>query len=157
MQEIFETDEFLRLWILFLRVRDTIHKARERELRQAGIPSTDIAVLFYVQVLGDRATPAEMSRWLYREPHSVSTLISKMEKKGLVRKVKDLERKNMVRVEITEKGQETYRLSGKGTIVHHIISSLSEEERHQLSSILETLHDRALEELGIKESKPPWP
>jgi DNA-binding MarR family transcriptional regulator len=79
-----------------------------------------------------------------------------MEKEGLVRKTKDLERKNLIRVSLTEKGQQAYYQSSRLESVHRIMSSLSEEERQQLSSCLETLRDRALKELGM-EQRPPFP
>jgi len=51
------------------------------------------AVLFVVRNMKTAATPAEISRRLFREPHTVSELIKRMEKQGLVRKKKDLEKK----------------------------------------------------------------
>lgn len=39
----------------------------------------------------------------------MSGLLDRMEKQGLVRKVNDLERKNPIRVAVTEKGEEAYR------------------------------------------------
>jgi len=79
-----------------------------------------------------------------------------MEREGLVRKVKDLDRKNLVRVAITEKGHQVYRQSTKIESIRKVLSSLSKEEQQQLMSYLETLRDKALEELGVK-SKPPFP
>jgi len=112
------------------------------------------AILFIVQAIGEKATPAEISRWLFREPHSVSGLLARMEKQGLVRKVKDLERKNLVRVVITEEGQKAYQQSTKRESIHRIMSSLSEEDRQQLRSYLEVLQNKALEELGVNRKLP---
>ena len=104
-----------------------MYKARTRELFQYGITPAEAAVLVIVQAIGEKATPAEISRWLFREPHSISGLLARMEKQGLVRKVKDLDRKNLVRVVITEKGQQAYQQSTKRESIHRIMSSLSEE------------------------------
>ena len=79
-----------------------------------------------------------------------------MEKQGLVKKVKDLDRKNLVRITLTEEGHQAYRESIKRESIHRIMSSLSEEERQQLKSSLLKLRDTALEEPQI-ESKPPYP
>jgi DNA-binding MarR family transcriptional regulator len=43
-----------------------------------------------------------------REPHTITKLLHRMEKVGLVTKTNDLEKKNMVGVSITEKGQQAY-------------------------------------------------
>ena len=73
-----------------------------------------------------------------------------------MRKVKDSDRKNLVRIAMTEKGQKAYYQATKRGLIHKIMSSLSEEQHHQLRSGLETLRDKALKELGV-ESKPSFP
>jgi DNA-binding MarR family transcriptional regulator len=79
-----------------------------------------------------------------------------MEKKGLITKVKDSDRKNMWRVALTEKGQNAYRQSVKRESIHAAMSSLSEKERLQLGSYLEKLRDCALTQL-VRDMKPPFP
>jgi len=76
--------------------------------------------------------------------------------KALLRKAKDLKRKNLIRVSLTEKGQQAYYQSTKLETIHGIMSSLSEEECQRLSPCLEILRDKALKQLGI-EQKPPFP
>ena len=70
-----------------------------------------------------------------------------MEKDGLVERVKDLDRKNLVRISITEKGHQAYRESTRREPIHRILLSLSEDERRQLKSLLLKLRDTALEEI----------
>ena len=156
MRKVADVSEDFRLWVLLRRTRRAIHKARERELRKADISTINFGVLSVIQAIGNRPTLAEISRWLLRESHSISELIGRMEKGGLVRRVRDLEKKNLVRIEITEKGQQVYNRSAKRTVIHRIMSSLSEEEQRQLDSCLNKLRDRAYKELGL-DKKPPWP
>ena len=131
-----------------------VFKATQKELRQYGVSPEEAAVLSVVHFLGNRVTPAEISRWLLREPHTVSGILNRMEKKRLVRKTKDSERKNRVRVTLTEKGQQAYYQSTKIDSIRKIMSSLSEEECQQLSSCLKTLRARALKELGVDQEPP---
>jgi len=144
-------DKYYGLWLLLILVKDVIHRARREELRRVDITANEAGVLFYIEALGDRATPSEISRCLFKRPHGISTLISKMEKKGLVNKVNDLDRKNLVRVELTAKGQRAYNHASKRAVIHRIISSLSEEEYQQLNSCLEKLRNKAFGELGLKD------
>ncbi|MCK4723402.1 MAG: MarR family transcriptional regulator, partial [Dehalococcoidia bacterium] len=58
-------------------------ETRERELIRLGITGVQAAVLFAVKAIGDKATPAEISRWVLRESQSVSAILSRMEKAGL--------------------------------------------------------------------------
>lgn len=150
-----DTDEYFRLWALIHRTRKAILKARSRELAKVGISVSEAGVLFVVRAIGTKATPAEISRWLMREPNSVSTLTDRMQKKGLVKKVKDLDRKNLVRIEITEKGQQAYDLSTKRGSINRMLSVLSEAECRHLSLYLDKLWIAGMAELGI--DKPPWP
>ena len=151
-KELRALDEDFGLWLRLVRAKDVMHRAREKELRTGGIDSsTQAAILFLVRELGDRATPAEISRCLFRRSHGISTVISRMESKGLVKKVKDLDRKNIVRVEVTEKGWKSYDYAAKLTSIHRIMSTLSQKERHELNVLLDKLCGRAGEEIGIDE------
>ena len=138
------TDQDYRLWVLLNQVRDAVLKARQKELDQYNISASQAAVLLVIEAIGPKATPAEISRRVFRKPHSVSGILSRMEKKGLVRRLKDLDRKNLTRVVFTEKGREAYYQSTKRESIRQIMSSLPEEERKQLTSSLETLRDKAL-------------
>lgn len=142
------------LWVLLLQAKDTVFKVREKELSQYSLSPEQAAVLFIIQTIGETATPAVISRWLFRKHHTVSGLLSRIEKKGLIRRTKDLARKNMIRVTLTEKGRQAYYQASRMESIGSIMSSLSEEERQQLSSCLQTLRARALKELGM-DAEPP--
>ena len=133
-------------WLIFL-VRRAIHKARARELLHYEITPEQASVLFYIYILGDKVTPTDLSRWVFREPHSTSSMLSRMEKQGLVKKVYALHGKNSVRITLTSKGLEVYHQSAKRESLHTIVSSLSIEERRQLRSHLQKLLRRALQEI----------
>lgn len=150
-------DDDYSLWVLLSQASDAAFRAREKELSQYGISAMQAAVFFVIQATGETATPSEISRWLFREPHSVSGLIIRMEKDGLVRKVNDLERKNMLRVVMTEKGRQAYEKSTGTGAIHRIISSLSEDERRQLRPYLERLRNEAINELRVERKPPPFP
>jgi len=144
------------LWILLRQAGDSILKAREKELSQHGISARKAAVLLVVDTLDNKATPGELSRWLLREPHSISAILTRMEQEGLVNKTKDLGKKRRVRVTLTEKGQQVLSLSIKRESIRDIMSSLSEEECRQLWSSLRKLRDRALK-YSTTVKGPPFP
>ena len=135
------------LYLLFTHARYLMYRAREKELQRYDITPEKAQVLFITNILKERATPAEISRFLLRQPHTVSAIVNRMEEKGLVEKVRDLNHKNMVRVVITEKGKKLYSLTtGRGPI-HRIMSALSEDEREHFR--------RSLEKIMLKASKEP--
>ncbi|MFH1925918.1 MAG: MarR family transcriptional regulator [Chloroflexota bacterium] len=152
----FTEDKDYELWMLLAQAREAMYKARQKELRRYNLSPRQSAVLFIIRAIGDKVTPAEISRRLLRESHSVSEIISRMEKQGLLKKVRDLDRKNLVRIELTEKGSEAYSQAIKRDSIHKIMSALSDEERRQFSTMLKTIRDRALKESG-KELRTPFP
>jgi DNA-binding MarR family transcriptional regulator len=98
-------DQDRELWGITQQATQAMLRARDAELRPIGITSAQAAILYFVKVIEDPVTPAMLSRWLVREPHTVSAILSRMEKHGLVNRAKDLPRKNIVRVTLTERGR----------------------------------------------------
>ncbi len=143
------------LWMFLTHTRYAIYRAREKELQRYGVSPEQVGILFIVQALGNRATPSEISRFIIRQPHTVSALIERMEKRGLIKRVHDLDKKNLVRVSLTDKGQKTYELSTKRGPIHRIMGSITHEERQQLIKILEKLNTQARKELGIDKDRLP--
>ena len=147
-------DQDYELWVLLQQSCDAMTRARENEVREFGISAMQAAALFCIKGIEGPATPAEISRWLFREPHTVSGLLQRMENQGLVKKVKDLERKNMIRIIITEKGEKAYQQSKKLKVIRTVLSSLSAEQKDIIRPYLETLRNMALQELGLKYKLP---
>ena len=145
------SDEYYALWTLLSQARDTIWKARERELARYGIPASQARVLFSIEVIDEPVTPAKISRLLFRESQSISGILTRMEERGLIKRVKDLDRKNQVRIVITEKGRQAYHQSVNKKAIQRIMSSLTKGERQQLKSYLQTLRDKALKEQVMLE------
>ncbi len=148
-------DEDQDLWFLLTHTRYAIFRAREKELQRYGVSPEQVSLLFVVQALGNKATPAALSRHILRQPHTVSALVDRMARRGLVKKVKDLDRKNLVRVVITEKGQKTYELSTKRGPIHRIMSSLNAEEKKDFRAYLERLMTKARKEIGLDRDELP--
>ena len=145
-QETSSKDEDYELLVLLNDTQTAIHKLRSKELSGFGISPIGAMVLSSIANTSV-ATPTEISRRVFREPQTISVLLGRMENKGLVRRSNDLERKTLVRVAMTKKGWQAYYLSTGRESIHRTMSSLSEEERQQLSSCLRKLREKALRDL----------
>ncbi len=144
------------LWLLLEQTRNAIYKARELELEQYGVSTVQAGVMFVIHTMGGRTRPADIARWLVREPHSISGLLSRMERDGLIMRVPDPERKNAVSIEFTDRGRDICVKTFERESVKQIVGSLSEEERKQLMGALILLRDRALKDRRPR-NKPPFP
>jgi DNA-binding MarR family transcriptional regulator len=148
-------DDDQDLWLLLTHTRYAVFRAREKELQRYGVSPEQVGLLFVVQALGNKATPAAISRHIIRQPHTVSALVDRMTKRGLVKKVKDLDRKNLVRVVMTEKGKKTYELSTKRGPIHRIMNVMEEEERKNFRATLEKIMAKARKEIGMDRDELP--
>ena len=152
LRDVMKLDENEKAWVLLSRTFRALDRAREIELERFGLSTIEAAVLHALQTANEPVTPAKLSRWLYREPHTISGLLNRMEKKGLVKKSKDLDKRNLVRVTLTEKGEQAFQRQLGARLVPRITSSLSKKELDNLKVCLGKLHTRALE--IIRELQP---
>ena len=144
IESLSNDDEAYNLWLLLVMTHRTIFKAREKELNKYGITPEQAGTLYAIKKIGKNITPAEISRQTFREAHTCSALINRMEKNGLVKKVKNLNKKNMINILLTKKGEQAYSLSVKRESIHYMMTFLSKEEQSQLILYLRELQDGAL-------------
>jgi DNA-binding MarR family transcriptional regulator len=76
-----------------------------------------------------------------------------MEHNGLIRRIRDPEKKRSVQVEMTKQGEEIHR-NQKNEVLPRILGHLSEEERKQLWAILKKLREATYAELAPQPSFP---
>lgn len=143
--------DLIYLWTMLHQARDAISRLREKELHKLGISTAIAEVMFTIENIGSEATPTKISRHLLREFHSVSSILSRMEKKGFVKKVNDLKKKNAVRVYLTDKGRQVYKEAKKRESIFDILSCLSEKDGQQLALSLKEIRDEAIRTLGIED------
>jgi len=140
------------LWGVLFQTRDVIYKARGKELTRYGITVMDSAVLVCIDYLGDKATPAKVSRLLFREHHTIAGQLTRMENKGLITETKGIIQKNIITLGLTDKGRKALKQSISRQSLHNIFSSLTTDERKQLWSILMKLRKAAIKEMGGEDT-----
>jgi len=143
-------DRDYELWNMLSHARYAAFRTRENELRRYGLTPEHAHILFVAQALGDKATLAEISRRLIRAPHTISAIVDRMERKKMVKKVKDPDRRNLVKVVLTEKGLKAYELTASRKTIHQIMGVLSENDRDDLHRCLDKIMDKAAEILGLE-------
>ena len=149
-------DDDYKLWWLLLQTRRALHRNRVMELLQYKITPEEAAVLIIVKAVGHKATAAEISRWTLRAHHTISGLLERMEKRGLILKVNDLARKNSVRIALTKEGEKAYSQAIERENMREVFRCLTQKEFQQLRLLLEKLRNTALDVGGIKK-KPVFP
>ncbi|HJX03586.1 MAG TPA: MarR family winged helix-turn-helix transcriptional regulator [Dehalococcoidia bacterium] len=146
----------INLCALLDQATDIINRATELEIEPHRVTLAQARVLFLLaRAKGSRGvTLTDLSKWMLREPNSVSVLISRMEKAGLLKKMRDAA-ENRIFVSITPKGREMVmdRLTEKSMVL--IMSALTEGEKQNLRKYLKKLRVKGRGVLGI-DLKPPF-
>ena len=141
------------LWVLLDHVRSIISRSREMELAVYGLTPEQAAVLDTLLKSNGSATIVEIAESIIRKYNSVSTLVSRMAKIGLVKKKKTSDGKKFI-VSITEKGRTTYEKVPRNSI-EMAFSELTKEENRMLVQLLNKLLERNRTLLGM-DFKPPF-
>jgi MarR family transcriptional regulator for hemolysin len=145
------------LWALLSQASNALGRVADSELSQVGISMMQAAVLVFVKKSKEPVIPAHISRWLFREPHTISQLLMRMEKQGLIKRTKDLDRKNQVRITLTEMGEKAYKHQTEMKAVGKILSTLTPEECNKLGATLKKIRDEAIKELDTRPRQLPFP
>ncbi len=157
MAQQIKADKDYTLLTSLLQVADIFVKVRERELLPQNLSATGGAILFLVEAMGKDVTPAKISRMLLREPHSISGILMRMEKNGLLKRTKNMERKNLIRITLTAKGENALKQAMKKSGTTHVLSKLTEEQRSKLKQSLSVLKEAGMKELHLSPKALPWP
>lgn len=132
----------LRLWLLLHRVRDVLVQCEDSIFSEYGITLEQFSVLG--QVKGRGGSPMriiDLARVLERGPNSVSTLVDRMVKAGLVRRTRGKVDRRVVRVSLTSKGENAIKLATPAgwEFIQNIMSPMSDKDKDALTSLLETV------------------
>ena len=122
-----------------------LRRAWEMELARVGLTVPQTLVLIIVQSSPEPITPMKLSKLMHREPHTISALLTRMEAQGLVKKERNLERGNWVRVSLTKKGKEAYERQVVARKVRNITECLSKQELDALNKMNSKLRARGAE------------
>jgi DNA-binding MarR family transcriptional regulator len=125
------------------RVRFFMTRARRHELIQYNVSPRQAYILFLLHTLGQSTTLNELAWHTDRKINTLSINMTKMERDGLVKKVREPSSSMQIKFELTQKGIDTYLKCNTDKSVKAIMSVLSEEENQQLISILEKLSKKA--------------
>jgi DNA-binding MarR family transcriptional regulator len=147
-------DPEVNLYILLDQTDGIVTNAVELEVKHLRITQPQVKILTILSRQDTPVTLEELSNWTLKEFNSVSTLINRMEKKGLVKKIK---KNNDLKtyVTLTEKGSKLYHKGVTERSIHLIFDELSEEERKQLKDLLKKVRNTTRELLGL-DYKPPF-
>ncbi len=133
-----------RLWVALTRARDLVIRARGVELASHGISAVETQVLLLVHDAPEEPTPADLCRWVLRKHNTVSALLRRMEKKGLLVRSRDADKQNQWRISLTEQGEREWQWATQINAIRFVMSEFSQAKKDALESLLTKIGDKAL-------------
>ena len=154
----------LRLWYVSHRTRALFKMCEDQIYAEYNLTTEQYTVLVAIKHIGGTARPTDIAQWIGRSTNSVSMIVDRMVKAGLLRRVRVKGDRRVVNVFITSKGENALQPATRAgwEYVWKIISPLPDEDRHTLMRLLETLQyeassylnpETAMEERGSNEAK----
>ncbi len=144
------------LCTLLDHTNDIIYRAVELEIEQYKTTLPQAKVLFILaRARGKKGvTLADLSKMMLREPNSISTLTNRMQKAGLIKKIRD-NGENRIYVTMTPKGKDLFMNKLTASSMITILSVLTDQEKKNLELYLKKLREKGRQVLGI-DLKPPY-
>ena len=130
----------LRLWLLLRRVGDALDLCQDSVFSKYGLTTEQFGVLTSIKSRGPLRL-VDLASILERGPNSMSMLVDRMVKAGLVRRTRDRKDRRTVFVHMTDKAKDAVDLAAPAgwEFMLKLLSVLSYDEKRALTSMLETI------------------
>jgi DNA-binding MarR family transcriptional regulator len=140
----------LRLWFITHRTRDVLRNCEDRVFGKYGLTAEQYGVLAVMKVLGGSVRVTDLARGLGRSANSVSMIVDRMVKAGLVRRGRDRGDRRTVRVSVTNKAEVAFRPATVAglELIREVTSPLSYEDKRTFVSLHEVVKHKALQYLN---------
>jgi DNA-binding MarR family transcriptional regulator len=143
----------LRLWFLMHRDVGLFRRCEDQVYGEKGLTMEQFSVLAAMKYIGHPARPTDIAEWIGRSPNSISMIVDRMVKAGLVKRTRDRVDRRVVNVTPTSKAENSFKLAipASWEFIQKIMLPLSEADRHTLARLLETIRYEALNYLNPRE------
>jgi DNA-binding MarR family transcriptional regulator len=147
----------LRLWFLMHRDVGLFRRCEDQAYGEKGLTMEQFSVLAAMKYIGHPVGPKNIADWIGRSPNSISMIIDRMVKAGLVKRTRDRIDRRVVNVTPTSKAENSFKLAipAGWEFMHKIMLPLSEADKHTLARLLETIRYETLNHLNPGEDIQP--
>jgi DNA-binding MarR family transcriptional regulator len=143
MKEIFDHQDIQhRIWINWYHTGGLVAKYADNGLtKMRGLSYQQFLVLIVMKKLGENANATEMAKLLDKNTNTLSTILDRMEEKGLVKKIRDTQDRRLVWAVMTPKGKEKLAVTTKGSLVlfEKLTACFNKEELEKFDVLLDKL------------------
>ena len=137
----------LAVWMLLHQTYNSILKCEEELFAEIDLTSRQHTILMAIKYVDGPATPTQIADWVDRNLNTVTLIVDRMAKNGLVKRARDMEDRRSFRLILTAKGEEYLNRSTKIaiTLVKRLLETLSDEELQTLETLLAKVRLQAIQ------------
>jgi len=149
----------LRLWRQVYQTYTLLKRCEDQIFEGYGLTTEQFTVLTAIGYLGGPVKVTDIAQWLERSTNSISMIVDRMVKVGLLRRVRDRSDRRVVHVVKTSKGEDAIKPATLASIafIQKIMSPISYEDSIILLKLLGTVKFEALKyldpEVDVEEVK----
>ncbi|OGN97130.1 MAG: hypothetical protein A2Z77_06160 [Chloroflexi bacterium RBG_13_51_36] len=128
----------LRLWRQLYQTYTLLKRCEDSIFEEHGLTTEQYAVLVSIEFLGEPARITDIARWLERSTNSISMIVDRMVKAGLIRRVRDKGDRRVVFVSKTSKAESRFKPATVASFesIRKMLSPVPYEDRHSLFNLL---------------------
>ena len=128
----------LRLWRQLYQTYTLLKQCEDQTFEEHGLTTEQYAVLVTISYLGEPARVTDIARWLERSTNSISMIVDRMVKAGLITRRRDTRDRRVVYVSSTSKAESLFAPATAASFenVVKIFSPMSPKLRLNLLNLL---------------------
>jgi DNA-binding MarR family transcriptional regulator len=136
-------------WVLLRQVYTLLSRCQDQVYGEHELTTEQHTLLMAVKHIGSPVRITDIAR----TPNSVSMLVDRMVRAGLVKRVRDRKDRRTVFVSMTPKAEKAYTpaTAAGWSLIQDLLSPLSNEDKRTLTRLLGLLRDQAYDSLGVGE------
>jgi len=141
-------------WVLLRQVPNLVSRCEDQVFSKHGLTTERHAVLMAIRHIDGPVRPTDVARWLDLSVNSVSMIIDRMVRAGLVKRTRDRKDRRTVFLTATDKAEKAYALASVAgwELIQEILTPLSDKDKRNLIKLLETLRDKTYDYLDSGEA-----
>jgi len=142
----------INTWLSMNQLHISITQCEDREYNKIGISIPQFYIMAAIKYLPAPVKPTDIAKWVDRKMNTVTLVLDQMEKKGLVKRERDLPDRREVQIYLTPKSEELFEKATTPLweVPNDMLSCLTDEELESLSHIVQKLRTKAYHSLNLK-------
>jgi DNA-binding MarR family transcriptional regulator len=137
----------LAVWMLLHQTYYSILKCEDELFTQVDLTTQQHNILLAIKYINGPATPTQIANWVDRNLNTVTLIVDRMHKNGLVKRARDMDDRRSFRLILTEKGDAYLNRGTKSaiTLIKRLLENLSDDELQTLETLLAKVRLQAIQ------------